>query len=88
MRERSIKHSDFDSGTVLAFLTLAALFSASASDADAEASFWQIEGQLINLDQSGINSHECEQNNTTLRFRSRWSNGEGCIACPNGECPW
>lgn len=88
MRERSIKHSDFYSGTVLALLTLAAFFSACASDADAAGGFWQIEGQLINVDQLGLNSRECEQSNTTLRFRSRWSNGEGCIAGPNGECPW
>jgi len=39
MRERSIKHSDFYSGTVLALLTLAALFSASASDAYAAGGF-------------------------------------------------
>ena len=88
MRERSIKHSDFYSGTVLALLTLAALFNASAPDAYAAGGFWQIEGQLINVDQLGLNSRECEQSNTTLRFRSRWSNGEGCIPGPNGECPW
>ncbi len=88
MRERSTKHSDFYSGTVLALLTLAALFSASASDAYAAGGFWQIEGQLINVDQLGLNSRECEQSNTMLRFRSRWSNGEGCIAGPTGECPW
>lgn len=72
----------------LACMTFASVLCGSAAYAEAAGGFWQIEGQLINVDQSGIKTHECEQPNVTLRFRSRWSDGQGCIAGPGGECPW
>jgi hypothetical protein len=83
MNKRSLNLPYFYPYSLLVFLALG-----FASSANAAGGFWQVEGQLINIDSSGINVRECSQSNTTLRFRSRWSNGQGCIAGTEGECPW
>ena len=56
------------------------MFLASASDADATGSLWQIEKQLINVNQSDIPADLRDQSNTALRFRNRWPDGKACIA--------
>ena len=89
MNKRSTDQPFFYSGSVFTTLSVAVVTCVPASQAEAAGGFWQIEGQLINVDRSGINNiSECEQRNTTLRFRSRWSDGQGCIPGTNGECPW
>jgi hypothetical protein len=50
--------------------------------------YWAIQGQLLNVDESAIRITKCDQANVRLRFRSRWSDGQGCIVGFSGECPW
>ena len=87
MNQRSTDQPFFYSGSVFTTLLVAVVTCVPASQAEAAGGFWQIEGQLINVDRSGINNiSECEQRNTTLRFRSRWSAGQGSTPGTNGEC--
>ena len=50
--------------------------------------YWRIQGQLANVDESPLGVRKCEMANVRLRFRSRWSDGQGCIVGFSGECPW
>ncbi len=54
----------------------------------ADAGYWRVSGQVINTRTSPLGTQTCPKAGLSLRVKSRWANGQGCIVGLSGECPW
>jgi hypothetical protein len=69
-------------------LLLLVLLCLNFTDAWADPHKWRVSGTVINRQTDAFGTRSCPKEGLRLRFKSRWSNGQGCAVGFSGECPW